>query len=62
MSTTLTLFATLIALQVQGYHEFTESIRRAFSLPSDSELNITFTCDEPSSGEVSVGGEVEGHC
>lgn len=26
---------------------FTESIRRAFNLPDDSELNITFTCDEP---------------
>jgi hypothetical protein len=44
---------------MQGYQEFTESIRRAFSLPSDSELNITFTCDEPSSGEVTVGGEGE---
>lgn len=41
----------------QGYHEFTEAIRRAFALPCDSELNITFTCDEPSSGEEVVGGE-----
>jgi hypothetical protein len=30
-----------------GYKLFTEAIRRAFSLPDDSELNITFTCDEP---------------
>lgn len=35
----------------QGYKEFTNSIRSAFSLPMDSELNITFTCDEPSTGE-----------
>lgn len=33
-----------------GYSEFTESIRRAFNLPDDSDLNITFTCDEPTSG------------
>ena len=33
-----------------GYHQFTLAIRRAFLLPEDSELNITFTCDEPSSG------------
>lgn len=32
----------------EGYRQFTEAIRRAFSLPDDSELNITFTCDEPS--------------
>lgn len=30
-----------------GYAQFTDAIRRAFSLPNDSELNITFTCDEP---------------
>lgn len=30
-----------------GYKQFTEAIRKAFSLPDDSELNITFTCDEP---------------
>ena len=34
-----------------GYRQFSEAIRRAFSLPEDSELNITFTCDEPSAGE-----------
>lgn len=34
-----------------GYRAFTEAIRRAFSLPEDSELNITFTCDEPSTGQ-----------
>ena len=33
-----------------GYRKFTEAIRRAFALPDDSELNITFTCDEPSAG------------
>jgi hypothetical protein len=33
-----------------GYRQFTEAIRKAFHLPDDSELNITFTCDEPSSG------------
>lgn len=30
-----------------GYLQFTEAIRHAFHLPPDSELNITFTCDEP---------------
>lgn len=30
-----------------GYLQFTEAIRHAFQLPIDSELNITFTCDEP---------------
>ena len=30
-----------------GYLQFTEAIRHAFQLPMDSELNITFTCDEP---------------
>ena len=34
-----------------GYRQFTEAIRQAFHLPEDSELNITFTCDEPSTGE-----------
>lgn len=33
-----------------GYKQFTQAIREAFSLPEDSELNITFTCDEPSQG------------
>ena len=32
----------------EGYRDFTQAIRRAFNLPEDSELNITFTCDEPS--------------
>lgn len=36
-----------------GYKQFTQAIREAFSLPEDSELNITFTCDEPSQGIVS---------
>lgn len=36
----------------EGYRRFTEAIRRAFALPEDSELNITFTCDEPTSVPV----------
>jgi hypothetical protein len=35
-----------------GYRQFTQAIRKAFHLPDDSELNITFTCDEPSSGSL----------
>ncbi|PNH02771.1 hypothetical protein TSOC_011217 [Tetrabaena socialis] len=34
-----------------GYRRFTSAIRSAFSLPEDSELNITFTCDEPATGK-----------
>lgn len=34
-----------------GYAQFTEAIRHAFQLPIDSELNITFTCDEPCNDE-----------
>lgn len=34
-----------------GYRRFTSAIRAAFALPDDSELNITFTCDEPNTGE-----------
>ncbi|KAK9811096.1 hypothetical protein WJX73_002158 [Symbiochloris irregularis] len=30
-----------------GYQEFSERVRAAFGLPDDSDLNITFTCDEP---------------
>lgn len=30
-----------------GYNEFADRVRAAFSLPEDSDLNITFTCDEP---------------
>ena len=37
-----------------GYKQFTQAIREAFSLPEDSELNITFTCDEPSQGTLSL--------
>lgn len=36
----------------EGYLEFTHAIRTAFHLPEWSELNITFTCDEPSSGSL----------
>ncbi|MEW5307912.1 MAG: hypothetical protein WDW38_010561 [Sanguina aurantia] len=35
-----------------GYRHFTEAIRRAFSLPQESLLNITFTCDEPCIGSL----------
>ena len=35
-----------------GYRRFTDAIRRAFTLPEDSELNITFTCDEPGIGAL----------
>lgn len=48
-----------------GYKQFTEAIRKAFRLPDDSELNITFTCDEPSSGrdgEVMVPLPLHEHC
>lgn len=38
-----------------GYRQFTEAIRRAFNLPDDSELNITFTCDEPTTGGAGLG-------
>lgn len=40
---------------VDGYRNFTEAIRRAFGLPEDSELNITFTCDEPISNQSDGG-------
>lgn len=36
----------------EGYQEFTAAIRKSFSLPQDSELNITFTCDDPSTGAM----------
>ena len=36
----------------EGYLKFTQSIRHAFNLPEDSELNITFTCDEPTVPEL----------
>ncbi|KAG2497620.1 hypothetical protein HYH03_004361 [Edaphochlamys debaryana] len=36
----------------EGYRRFTAAIRAAFALPDDSELNITFTCDEPNSGRA----------
>ncbi|GLC67650.1 hypothetical protein PLESTF_000586700 [Pleodorina starrii] len=41
-----------------GYRRFTAAIREAFSLPEDSELNITFTCDEPNSGETRISEPV----
>ena len=31
----------------EGYSEFADRVRAAFCLPDDSDLNITFTCDEP---------------
>ncbi|KAK2079885.1 hypothetical protein QBZ16_002280 [Prototheca wickerhamii] len=33
----------------EGYVAFTKAIRAAFNLPGDADLNITFTCDEPTS-------------
>ncbi|GIL83870.1 hypothetical protein Vretimale_10882 [Volvox reticuliferus] len=42
----------------EGYRRFTAAIREAFSLPEDSELNITFTCDEPNSEPVSNAGSL----
>jgi len=51
VSLTLCLGLTLwLHAGADGYRQFTEAIRRAFHLPDDSELNITFTCDEPSTG------------
>ncbi len=44
----LTVFSILqVHPGPDGYKHFTDAIRRAFCLPGDSELNITFTCDEP---------------
>lgn len=45
----------------EGYRRFTEAIRRAFALPEDSELNITFTCDEPTSGELTLYLNLRSH-
>ncbi|GIL56453.1 hypothetical protein Vafri_11820 [Volvox africanus] len=42
----------------EGYRRFTAAIREAFSLPEDSELNITFTCDEPNNEPVSNAGSL----
>ena len=41
----------------EGYVAFTKAIRAAFNLPGDADLNITFTCDEPTSGARERGGE-----
>lgn len=41
---------------VSGYQQFTQAIRTAFSLPLESVLNITFTCDDPTSGASRGGG------
>ena len=30
-----------------GYKDFADQVRVAFNLPDNSDLNITFTCDEP---------------
>lgn len=45
-----------------GYKQFTQAIREAFSLPEDSELNITFTCDEPSQGMLTQRLQPSGFC
>ncbi|GFH23270.1 zygote specific ZYS1 isoform B, partial [Haematococcus lacustris] len=41
----------------RGYRKFTHDIRRAFNLPMDAELNITFTCDEPSTKDDPIASE-----
>ncbi|KAL6750746.1 hypothetical protein V8C86DRAFT_1815508 [Haematococcus lacustris] len=41
----------------EGYRKFTHDIRRAFNLPMDAELNITFTCDEPSTKDDPIASE-----
>lgn len=38
-----------VAPGLSGYFQFTAAIRHAFQLSSGSDLNITFTCDEPTS-------------
>ncbi|KAI8462819.1 MAG: hypothetical protein J3K34DRAFT_389394 [Monoraphidium minutum] len=45
-------YSFTVAPGSDGYRQFTAAIRKAFHLPDDSELNITFTCDEPSSGSL----------
>ncbi|KIY97398.1 hypothetical protein MNEG_10565 [Monoraphidium neglectum] len=45
-------YSFTVAPGPEGYKQFTQAIRKAFHLPDDSELNITFTCDEPSSGSL----------
>ena len=34
-----------------GYEAFTDAIRAAFALPEDSDLSISFSCDDPLTGE-----------
>mmetsp|Transcript_2518 Transcript_2518/g.6705 ORF Transcript_2518/g.6705 Transcript_2518/m.6705 type:complete len:300 (+) Transcript_2518:1592-2491(+) len=45
-----------------GYQDFTERIRQAFHLPQGCELNITFTCDEPSTGVLHQSDLLMRHC
>ncbi|KAG1673427.1 hypothetical protein FOA52_002192 [Chlamydomonas sp. UWO 241] len=44
------MFSFEVKAGPRGYADFAASIRHAFSLPDGCELNITFTCDEPSTG------------
>jgi hypothetical protein len=48
-------YSFTVAPGSDGYRQFTQAIRKAFHLPEDSEHNITFTCDEPSSGGCGAG-------
>eukprot|EP00951_Prasinocladus_malaysianus_P012040 scaffold89465_cov47-Prasinocladus_malaysianus.AAC.1 len=43
----------------EGYQKFTADIHRVFNLPAGSDLNITFTCDEPTdaSSQLTLQGE-----
>jgi hypothetical protein len=37
-----------------GYQRFTQEIRSKFALPNQSELNISFTCDNPSNPDSTI--------
>lgn len=43
----------------EGYKRFVEAIRQAYGLPTDSQLSITFTCEEPlePSSKLVIHGE-----
>ena len=44
------MLTRIMFYHMQGYNQFAEAIRSSFNLPADSELSITFSCDEPSTG------------
>lgn len=37
-----------------GYEQFTREIRSSFTLPQTADLNISFTCDNPSDPETTI--------